>query len=321
MNKTILFNFTVDKDNNKIFVDREFDAPRDLVWAAWTESEILDSWWAPKPWVAKTKHMDFRVGGYWLYAMVSPEGETHWCRADYREINPKEQFLAVDGFCDENGVMNHEMPSNAWANRFESTIDGTTIVHVELTFETLEDLEKIVEMGFKEGFTAGMENLDDYIASQFYLRKQFKANNAARTSSYLNFPGNTEEAFEFYRTVFKTEFNGGIHRFGDIPPSEDHPPVDEAVKRMVLHIELPILGGHMLMGTDAPKEMGFTVNAGNNMHINLEPDSREEAKRLFDELSAGGVVEMPIQDMFWGAYFGSFTDKYGINWMVNHQPR
>jgi PhnB protein len=81
---------------------------------------------------------------------------------------------------------------------------------------------------------------------------------------------------------------------------------------------MPITGGHILMATDAPKEMGFTVTPGNNMHISLEPETREEAKRLFDELSAGGKVSMPLQDMFWGAYFGSFTDKYGINWMVNH---
>lgn len=321
MNKAILFNFTVDKDSNKIFVDREFDAPRELVWAAWTQSDILDRWWAPKPWVAKTKHMDFREGGYWLYAMIGPEGETHWSRADYREINPEVQFLAVDGFCDENGEMNREMPTNVWDNRFETTTADTTIVYIELTFETLEDLETIIEMGFREGFTAGLENLDDYIASQFYLRREFKPDNTPRTSSYVNFPGNTEEAFLFYKSVFKTEFVGGIHRFGEIPPHPDHPPVDDAIKDMVLHIELPLLGGHVLMGTDAPKEMGFTVTQGNNMYINLEPDSREEAKRLFDELSDGGVVEMPIQDMFWGAYYGSFTDKFGINWMVNHQVR
>ena len=87
---------------------------------------------------------------------------------------------------------------------------------------------------------------------------------------------------------------------------------------MVLHVELPITGNHVLMGTDAPKEMGFTVVQGNNMHISIEPDTREEAKRIFDELSTGGNVSMPLQDMFWGAYFGSFTDRYGINWMVNH---
>lgn len=91
----------------------------------------------------------------------------------------------------------------------------------------------------------------------------------------------------------------------------------ESVKKMVLHVELPILGNHVLMGTDAPKEMGFTVTQGNNMHIQLQPDSRAEAERIFKALSEGGVVSMPLQDMFWGAYFGSFSDKFGINWMVN----
>lgn len=143
----------------------------------------------------------------------------------------------------------------------------------------------------------------------------------ARVSTYVNFPGNTEEVFNFYRSAFKTDFINGVQRFGDIPADPNHPPVADNVKKMVLHIELPLLGGHVLMGTDAPKEMGFTVTQGNNMHINLEPESRKEADRLFKELSAGGKIEMPIQDMFWGAYFGSFTDKYGINWMINYQEK
>lgn len=95
----------------------------------------------------------------------------------------------------------------------------------------------------------------------------------------------------------------------------------DSVKKMVLHVELPTLGGHVLMGTDAPKEFGMTVTHGNAMHINIEPASKSEAKRLFDELSVGGKVEMPIQDMFWGAYYGSFQDKFGINWMINYQAK
>ncbi len=90
---------------------------------------------------------------------------------------------------------------------------------------------------------------------------------------------------------------------------------------MVLHVELPLLGNHVLMATDSPQEMGLTVIPGNNMHINLEPESREEAERIFNALSAGGEIEMPLQDTFWGAYYGSFTDKFGINWMVNYQVK
>ena len=140
----------------------------------------------------------------------------------------------------------------------------------------------------------------------------------ARVSTYLNFPRNTEDAFNFYKSVFQSEFtSGGISRFGDIPPADGMPLIAEEDKNLVMHIELPILGGHLLMGTDAPESMGFTVNKGNNVYINLEPDSRKETKRLFDALSAGGKVEMELQDMFWGAYYGSCTDKYGVQWMFN----
>ena len=139
----------------------------------------------------------------------------------------------------------------------------------------------------------------------------------ASTSTYLNFARNTEDAFNFYKSVFGTEFNGPIARFGEVPPQEGMPPIPDADKNLVMHIELPIVGGHKLMGTDAPESMGFKVNFGNNVHINLQPDTREETKRLFEKLSAGGNVTMDLQDMFWGDYFGSCTDKYGVQWMVN----
>ncbi len=137
-------------------------------------------------------------------------------------------------------------------------------------------------------------------------------------STYLNFPRHTEEAFNFYKSIFGGEFGGpGIARFGDMPPMEGMPAMPDADKNLVMHIELIILGGHKIMGTDAPESMGFTVNKGNNIHINLEPDTREETKKLYDALSAGGVVTMELADAFWGAYFGSCTDKFGINWMFN----
>lgn len=142
----------------------------------------------------------------------------------------------------------------------------------------------------------------------------------ARVSTYLNFPGNTEEAFNFYKKVFRSEFID-IKRFMDLPSDPTQPPLTDEVKKMILHIELPILGGHILMGTDAPKEMGFSVITGNQVHINLEPESREEAQRLFEELSEDGTVGMPLQDMFWGGYYASFQDKFGIHWMINYQKK
>ena len=139
----------------------------------------------------------------------------------------------------------------------------------------------------------------------------------ARVSTYLNFAGNTEQAFQFYRTVFGGNFNGPLHRFADVPAASGQPPMSEADKKMVMHIELALPGGHMLMGTDAPASMGFTVVHGNSVHINLEPDTRAETDHLFTALAAGAKIDMPLQDMFWGAYFGSLTDQFGIHWMVN----
>lgn len=139
----------------------------------------------------------------------------------------------------------------------------------------------------------------------------------ARVSTYLNFPRSTEEAFLFYRSVFGTEFSGPIARFKDVPPSPDQPALPEADLNLVMHIELPILGGHVLMGTDAPESMGFTVSRGNNMNLNLEPDTRAETERLFNALAAGGSIEMALQDMFWGAYYGNLVDRFGIRWMFN----
>jgi PhnB protein len=140
----------------------------------------------------------------------------------------------------------------------------------------------------------------------------------ATVSTYLNFKDNTEEAFNFYKSVFGTEFEGdGIMRFKDIPPTEGMPPMPESILNLVMHVSLPILGGHILMGTDAPESMGFKVNTGNNVYINLQPDTRKETERLFSALSSGGTVEQELQDMFWGDYYGSCKDRYGVQWMFN----
>ena len=140
----------------------------------------------------------------------------------------------------------------------------------------------------------------------------------ARVSTYLNFQRNTEEAFNFYRSIFGGEFSGGgVARFSDIPPTEGMPPLAEEDKKLIMHIELPLLGGHVLMGSDAPESLGHNVNFGTNVHINLEPDTKAETKRLFDALSNGGKITMELQQMFWGAYYGSCTDKFNVQWMFN----
>ena len=135
--------------------------------------------------------------------------------------------------------------------------------------------------------------------------------------THLNFPGNTEEAFNFYKSVFGGEFKSNFMRFGDMPPAEGMPPIPEDAKKLIAHIELPILGGFLLMGADAPAYMGMTINFGNAIQIALEIDTRAETKRIYDALSAGGNVTMALDDMFWGGYYGTFFDKYGVQWMVN----
>lgn len=140
----------------------------------------------------------------------------------------------------------------------------------------------------------------------------------ASVSTYLNFRRNTEEAFLFYKSVFGTEFDGdGIQRFSSVPPQEGQPALSEDDKNLVMHVSLPTIAGHKIMGTDAPESRGFTLKEGNNIYINLEPDTRAEADRLFKALSQGGTVELELQEMFWGDYFGSLVDKFGIPWMFN----
>ena len=129
---------------------------------------------------------------------------------------------------------------------------------------------------------------------------------------YLNFAGNCREAFEFYRSVFGGEFEV-IQTFGDAPPEAQMP---EAIREQIMHVSLP-LAGSTLMGSDVPNAEQLSV--GNNFSISLAPASREECDRLFAAISAGGEVEMPLQETFWGAYFGSCRDRFGVNWMLNHE--
>lgn len=139
----------------------------------------------------------------------------------------------------------------------------------------------------------------------------------AKVSIYLNFPGKTEEAFNHYKSIFKTEFSAPIMRFGDMPAPEGMPPMAEDDKRKVLHVALPTLAGVEIMGTDTMESMGQTTTIGNNTTINLEPDTREETERLFKLLSEGATDLAPLEEQFWGALWGCFLDKYGVRWMFN----
>lgn len=152
--------FNKDLKNKKIHVTKEFNAPLEEVWKSWTESKILDQWWAPKPWKAKTKKMDFRVGGSWFYSMLGPNGEETPGITNYEEIIPLKSFTGTDSFTDNNGNINSDLPTMHWKCTFEKSANST-IVNVEITFKTESDLEKILEMGFKDGFEMALNNLDE----------------------------------------------------------------------------------------------------------------------------------------------------------------
>jgi PhnB protein len=140
----------------------------------------------------------------------------------------------------------------------------------------------------------------------------------AKVNIYLNFTNKTEEAFNFYKKVFGTEFAGqGMMKFSAAPPMDGMPPMAEAEKNLVMHVELPILGGYSLMGSDAPQSHGFNITQGNNFYINITADSRAEARKIYDALSEGGKRTFELQEQFWGSYYGTLTDKFGIQWMFN----
>lgn len=138
-----------------------------------------------------------------------------------------------------------------------------------------------------------------------------------KLNPYLNFDGKAEEALNFYKSVFGGEFRGPIMRVGGAPETEN---LSEEEKNRVMHIALPI-GDDLLMASDIIPSMGHKLIEGNNNYISLFPESREEADRIFQALSTGGSVEMPMQDQFWGDYFGSFKDKFGVNWMINYSDQ
>jgi uncharacterized protein YndB with AHSA1/START domain len=158
----LLFDFIVDKTTKTVFVNREFAADLSLVWDAFTKQEILDQWWAPKPWVSKTKLMNFEPGGRRFYAMVSPEGQEHWAIQKYTSISPTTNFKFLNAFADKDE--NPHLPGSDWDLNF-SEKNGTTTVNITIVNDSLERMENMIEMGFKEGFTMTLNYLETLLAT------------------------------------------------------------------------------------------------------------------------------------------------------------
>ncbi len=159
----LLFDFTVDKASKTVFVTKEFDAELSLVWDAFTKQELLDQWWAPKPFLSKTKHMDFKVGGRRFYAMVGPDGPVGWQIQDYKSITPKTNFKFLSVFADKDE--NPFLPGSDWDLTFAEKNDLTK-VSISIKNDSLERMEKMIEMGFKEGFTATLNYLGELLTSR-----------------------------------------------------------------------------------------------------------------------------------------------------------
>jgi uncharacterized protein YndB with AHSA1/START domain len=162
MNNTMQFDFLVDKDKNTITVKREFAAHRQLVWDCHTKSELLDQWFAPKPLTTKTKSMEFKPGGHWIYAMIMPDGQEYWARMDYTAINPIDGYEALDAFSDNKGNVNPDLPRAPWKVTFKD-FANSTLVQTVIKYNSLADLETVINMGMKEGLTSTLERLDELL--------------------------------------------------------------------------------------------------------------------------------------------------------------
>lgn len=294
--------------DRELRLERLLNAPVELVWEVWTNPDHIKNWWGPNGFSNTITKMEIRSGGDWDLVMHGPDGRDYKNKSVFKEVIPNRKL-----------VYEHvSAPKFLATIEFESRGEKTFISWHMLFNSREEFIQTVKTFKADEGLSQNLDKLNAYTQAQFRIRRELKTSRYARVSTYLNFPGNTEAAFNFYQSVFQTELLGkGFQRFGEIPPAEGQPVLSETDQRLILHVELPITGGHVLMATDAPASMGFTLTRGNTMHINLEPETREETKRLFDALSAGGVITMPLQEMFWGAYYGSCTDQFGVNWMFN----
>ena len=162
MKTTLQFDFVADKQKNTITIKREFAAKRQLVWDCHTKSELLNKWFAPKSFTTKTKSMEFREGGHWIYAMIDPEGKEYWGRTEYVKIDPIDYYQTKDAFADENGNINAELPTARWDVTF-SDVHNHTVVQTIVTYHPLQELETVLNMGMKEGLISTLEKLDELL--------------------------------------------------------------------------------------------------------------------------------------------------------------
>jgi PhnB protein len=263
--------------DREIRMSRLLNAPIALVWEVWTNPEHIKQWWGPNGFTNTISQMDVKENGEWNLIMHGPDG------TDYTN---KSIFKFKEVIKHKKIVYEHANSPTFIATILFEERENKTFLNWHMLFENKEQFIQVVKT-FKadEGLKQNVDKLDTYLKTKMAIHKELKPNNMARVATYLNFPGNTEEAFLFYKNIFKGEFTGrGLQRFSDTTLPDGIPPLSEIDKKLILHAELTIMGGHILMATDTPESMGFKMEYGNNMHIHLEPETREETKRLFDVL-------------------------------------
>ena len=294
--------------DREIVITRLLNAPIELVWEVWTNPNHIKNWWGPNGFTNTITKMEISPEGEWDLIMHGPDGTDYKNKSIFKEIIPHQKLVY----------------EHVTGPKFTATIQfekqgEQTYLRWQMLFDTKEELIQTVKaFNAAEGLKQNVDKLDAYLKARFNLQNQMRTTGNARICTYLNFPGTTEEAIGFYQKALKGKLLGkGFTRLGDVKGPEGMPPLSDTDKNLILHVELETLGGHIIKATDAPESMGFTLNSGNNMHISIEPESRAETKRIFEALAIGGTITMELKDMFFGAYYGSLTDKYGINWMVN----
>lgn len=160
--ETLKNDFQINREENSVLVEKEFAAAVDVVWSAWTHPKTLEKWWAPKPWKVRTEEMNFRKDGNWFYAMIGPEGEEHYAMVEYKEVVTEQKFEGIDYFCDKSGKINEDLPKSFWKVEFEPE-GAHTLVKIETKYKTTEELEAILKMGYQEGFSSALLQLDEYL--------------------------------------------------------------------------------------------------------------------------------------------------------------
>lgn len=304
---------------NEILISRFFEAPREMVWKAWTEPDLVKAWWGPKGYSIPVCKINLKLGGEYHLCMHSPEGQNFWSKGTYLEVVKNEKLVMTDSFSDEEGNI---LPASAYG----MSGDWPSELLISVTFDDYEDKTRIVirHVGTPEGEMTDLtekgwkESIDKLSVLIEEENKKLSVQNSASTkldiNPYLNFPGNAEEAFTFYKSVFGGEFIM-IMRYRETPDGEKFPP---ELQDKIMHIAMPLgKNGNILMATDVIEPIGQKIINGNNFYISISAGSKAEADRIFNRLSEGGAVEMAMNTTFWGSYFGMFRDKFGVQWMIS----